>query len=288
MELKGIAKLREKLPDYPGRKLALLPLRGLFSAIIGYTFIILLDVVPRIFPDISYLVMIEPYMPFLGSIFIGALALWLIGRVWSQREKLKEKYGDLAYQHIIPTGLAGVFLVPPLVFQGFTSVRSLPPGPPVNELTILWSQSLLPFFGIGLEIDIIIRLVLSGIFIIIGALLVRSAMFTFGIDYMTVVYLYFPEESEVQENEIYSVIRHPAYLSGVLFALGALFFRFSVYSIVMFFIVYLVFRIHIRREEKELIERFGTSYSDYMNKVPAMFVSPRNYGKFFRFLRGKQ
>jgi protein-S-isoprenylcysteine O-methyltransferase Ste14 len=209
----------------------------------------------------------------------------MIGRVWSQRESLKEKYGPLAYQHIIPTGVVGVFLVPSIVFHAFTSIRSLPPIPPVNELTILWSQSLLPLIGIPTGIDILLRVFFCAVLVVLGALVERSAIQTFGLDYMTVVYLYFPEESEVQNHEIYSVLRHPAYFGGILFGLAALAFRFSVYSIFIFVIVYLVFRIQIRREEKELVERFGESYSDYIRAVPALHVRPGQIGTFVKFLR---
>jgi protein-S-isoprenylcysteine O-methyltransferase Ste14 len=197
----------------------------------------------------------------------------------------KAEFGDLAYQKMIKTGVAGVFLIPAVIFHAFTSVRSLPPGPPANDITTLWSQSLLPMIGVPSEIDIIIRLILFGLFLVIGLLLVRSSISTFGLDYMVVVYLYFPEESEIQENEIYSVVRHPAYLAGVILGIAALFLRFSVYSIVFCLIVYILFKLHLRTEEAELVERFGDGFIEYMEKVPAFFVSPRNYGKFFRFLR---
>ena len=119
----------------------------------------------------------------------------------------------------------------------------------------------------------------------LAMLLVRSAIETFGIDYMVVLYLYFPEESEIQEHEIYSVLRHPTYLGAFLFGLAALFFRFSVYSIIICIVLYLVFRIHIVREERELVDRFGDGYRAYKEKVPAFLVRPRNLGVFFRFLR---
>lgn len=287
LHLKGIDKLREKLPAYPGNRIAILPLRGLFAAIVGYLFLIVLDIIPRLFGDIVFLAATEPYLPIIGSIFIAGLALWLIGKLWNKREAMKEKYGDLAYQRIIMNGVTGVFLVPPIVFHAFTSIRSLPPVPPINELTILWSQSMLPFVGVPVDIDVLLRMAISFAFIIIGALTVRSAVLTFGLDYMTVVYLYFPEESEVQENEIYSVVRHPAYLGGVLLGLAGFLFRFSFYSMIFFIIIYLVFRLQIRREEIELRNRFGESYTEYMKKVPALLVKPSKIGAFFRFLSGR-
>lgn len=286
MQLKGIDQLREKLPNYPGKRIVIIPLKGLVGAVVAYMFLIVLDLLPRLFSEVTGLVMIEPFLPIIGSVFIGWLSYWLIGRVWDHREKLKAEYGKLAYQQIIPTGAVGVALIPPLVFHAFTSIRSLPPVPPANELTVLWSQSLLPLIGIPSEIDIALRVLFAGALILLGILVVRSAINTFGVDYMTVVYLYFPEESEMQNHQIYSVLRHPTYFGAILFGLAALAFRFSVYSISIFAIVYLLFRMHIRREEKELVERFGESYSDYMKAVPALHVRPRQVRTFFKFLRG--
>lgn len=285
--IKGIDKLHEKLPAYPGKRLAILPLKGILSVIFGYAFLIIMSVISRLYSEIAILVFIEPYLPIIGGIFVAWLALWLIWGLWNKRDKMREIHGDLAYQKMIPRGVYGVFLIPPLVFMAFTSVRSLPPGPPVNDLTIQWSQSLLPMIGISSGMDIWIRLVLSGVFLILGILTVRSAVLTFGLDYMTVLYLYFPEESEIQNLEIYSVVRHPAYLAGVLLGIAGLLFRFSIYSILLGLIAILVFRLQIWKEEKELVERFGDGYNEYRKQVPALLIRPSKLGAFFRFLRMK-
>jgi protein-S-isoprenylcysteine O-methyltransferase Ste14 len=185
---------------------------------------------------------------------------------------------------MIPRGVAGVFLVPSLVFHAFTSVRSLPPGPPVNEWTILLSQSILGLAGVVKEIDVGFRLITSGLLLILGVLTVRSAVMTFGVDYMMVMYLYFPEESEVQSHEIYSVIRHPAYFAVALFGAAGLIFRLSVYSILIFVVLYALLRLHIKREEGELIDRFGSSYVEYRQKVPGLHVRMKNVSTYLRFL----
>ncbi len=278
-------KLYEKLPAYPGRRLAILPLQAVFLAVLAFAFILILDIVPRVFGDIVILVVIEPLLPIVGSLVIAAIAIWLISRVWNKREEMKEKFGDLAYQKMFPGGLIGVGLVPALVFHAFTSIRSLPPGPPVNDLTTQLSRSLLPLMGVPLEIDIWLRLILSAVFFLFGLATMRSSILAFGMDYMAVVYLYFPEESEVQDHAIYSVIRHPAYLSASLMAAGGLFFRFSVYSILLALIVYLLLRNQISREEKELIERFGDGYRNYRMRVPALLVRPNKFREYLRFLR---
>ncbi|MHA1951272.1 MAG: methyltransferase family protein [Candidatus Thorarchaeota archaeon] len=285
LKVKGIDKLREKLPAYPGKKIALLPLRGLLGSVIAYVFIIILSITPRVLSEITLLSVFEPYLPLLGGILVAIVGLRLVWSLWNQRDEMKELHGDLAYQKMIRRGVVGIFLVVTLVFQAFTSFRSLPPGPPVNDLTIQWSRSLLPLFGIAPEVDLWFRMIVSGILIILAALTVRSAVNTFGMDYMTVVYLYFPEESEVQQHEIYSVIRHPAYLAGVILGIAGLFFRFSVYSILMCLLVYVVFRLQIWREERELIERFGEGYIEYRKEVPALFIRPSKIKSYLKFLR---
>jgi len=285
LQLKGIDKLREKLPAYPGKRIAILPLTAIVGGLLAYIFLIILDVIPRVLSDIEFLRVIEPFIPLLGSIFIAALALSLIWSLWNKKDKMRELHGELAYQKMILRGVTGVFLIPSLVFHAATSIRSLPPIPPVNDLTIQWSRSLLPFLGISPEIELWFRIILTGILSLLGVLTVRSAILTFGFDYMTVVYLYFPEESEIQEHEIYSIIRHPTYLGGILLGTAGLFFRFSVYSILISLIVFLVFRLQIWKEEKELVERFGDGFIEYRKKVPALLVRPGKIKAFFRFLK---
>ena len=284
MKLKGMEKLREKLPAYPGRRIYLLPLKGIAVGILAYIFLIVLDILPRMFSDIVLLGIIEPALPLLGSLLIVTIALWLLGTLWSRRNFMKSQYGNLSYQMMISRGAMGVALIPPVTLHAATSIRSLPPVPPVNDLTIQFSKSLLPILGVTPGLDIGIRLVLSGIIFLIGLLVVRSSILTFGIDYMTVVYLYFPEESEVQDHEIYSVVRHPVYMGGVLLGAAGMIFRFSIYSILLFVIVYLIFRVQIKREEHELIERFGNGYREYREKVPALHVQPTDFKSFLKFL----
>jgi protein-S-isoprenylcysteine O-methyltransferase Ste14 len=291
MKLKGMDNLRAKLPGYPGRKIFLLPLRGLVAAIIAYSFLILMDFLPRLLPECPLLGILEPFLPVLGSLIVGGIAIRLIALVWIRRESMKAELGDLAYQKMIPKGAMGVAMIPVLILHGFTSVRSIPiwaPVTPVNGLTIQFSQSLLPLVGITGMLDIWLRLLSGGFFLLVGMIVVRRAIQTFGIDYMTVLYLYFPEESEVKEHDIYSIVRHPTYMAGVIMAGAGMFFRCSVYSIMFFFIVYLVFKIHIRREEEELIERFGEGYQEYRERTPGLYVRPKDIPSLIRFLRVKE
>ncbi len=284
--MRGLEKLREKLPKYKGRRIALIPILFIVSVTVGVCIQILFDVASRMLPTIPLMFDLEPVLPILGSCVVSAMGLILISGLWRNKKALKERLGNLAYQRVIPRGVVGVTFVFALAIHSYVSVRSVSPVAPVNPLTIELSRSVLSMFGVTTEIDIVVR-VMVGVFIfLLGFASAMRALLDFGLDYMLVLYLYFPEESEVQTHKIYSVIRHPAYFALILVGLGAFFLRLSVYSLAFFLIVYVTLRIHIRVEEKELVERFGEGYLDYMSKVPGLYVRPRDIGSYLRYLRG--
>ena len=102
---------------------------------------------------------------------------------------------------------------------------------------------------------------------------------------MGLVYVYYPEESKIVNHQIYSVLRHPTYHGLVLILVGSFFLRFSVYSIIYFFMFLIGIKIHLRFvEEKELIQRFGKDYQEYRKNVPALFFRPKDLKKYLRFL----
>ncbi|MFX1441757.1 MAG: hypothetical protein ACFFFD_16070, partial [Promethearchaeota archaeon] len=191
MHLKGMEKVREKLPGYSGKRLALLPLLALGTALLTLAFLISLDILPRLLVQLPFLALLEPLLPICGMTLCLAIALRLIWGVWWKRSELKAEFGELAYQRIIPRGISGIGMVFGSVFHAFMSVRSLPLGPPMNEITVLFSQSLLHLVGIPVEIDIPLRVILAGFFLLLALMTVQRAFLTFGVDYMIVIYLYF-------------------------------------------------------------------------------------------------
>jgi len=70
---------------------------------------------------------------------------------------------------------------------------------------------------------------------------------------------------------VYSIVRHPQYLGGLLAHVGISFLLSASYSLLstplMAALVYLI----SRKEEKELIKEFGKEYEDYRKKVPMLF-----------------
>ncbi len=72
---------------------------------------------------------------------------------------------------------------------------------------------------------------------------------------------------------IYSIVRHPQYVTFILFALsGMLLFQHWIVILLGIPIIPLMY-IDLLRADKQLIEKFGNDYKKYMKKVPrANFV----------------
>jgi protein-S-isoprenylcysteine O-methyltransferase Ste14 len=290
MQIKGVDKLLEKLPGYTGRRLVLIPLIVFLSLLSGLFLMVLLDVLPRMLPDVDILRVLEPILPFVGTILCVTIGILLIYNVWHKREKFIKESKETAYQRGLKYGLVGIPLATSTIIHTLLPIETLLSVSPVNGLTVTLSTPLTSLFLNGTAflqnwptIDLVLRTVCVVTFALLGFLTVFRAIQTFGLDYMAVLYLYYPKESELQEHEIYSVLRHPTYSGVVLIFLGAVFARFSVYSL-LFFIIFLVGLLcHIRLvEERELIERFGESYKEYQKRVQALIV--RNVINSFKIL----
>lgn len=285
MHLKGMDKWKVKIPNYLGWRAVGLGLLLLLAFVTSLTLMVLTDSVARIFPHIPFLVLIEPILPILGVLLCELIAFRLIWGVWHNRERYVAKLGDLAYQKAIPRGFFGVSWIMAICIHIYVPIDTLPAGTPVNPITALLSQSIPIFLGMPVVFDLTIRIIGSFIFIIIGLLTIRSALLTFGIDYMALVYLYYPAGSEIQQHEIYSVIRHPTYFGLLSIAMGGMWLRFSAYSLVLFLMFLFGLMAHIYLvEEKELRERFGESFIEYQKRVPALCIRIRDLPVYLRFL----
>ncbi len=65
---------------------------------------------------------------------------------------------------------------------------------------------------------------------------------------------------------LYSRVRHPQYTGFILVLIGFLIQWPTIITLIMFpFLVYMYYRL-ARREEKEMIERFGDEYQEYMKR----------------------
>lgn len=289
MKLKGLDKFLEKIPKFSGKKIVFLPLYLLSVLIVSLLIQLLFDILPTILVIDGILGFLIPWFPVFGVLMMGIIAIFLIFQMWYHRDRLKSKYGQLSYQKIFLAGFGGVVIIFSVVIHNYIAFYTWNIG--------FWSQfpySLLTtplssyFSPMALFFEYL-RLI-CGLFLgILGIIMSIRALFTFGFDYMTVIYLYFPEESELQDHKIYSVLRHPTYAGAIIICLGGAVIQFTLYSIILFFILYFGMFIHVHFiEEKELINRFGDSYKEYRKNVPAFFVRPKNWGQYFKFIIGKE
>ena len=76
---------------------------------------------------------------------------------------------------------------------------------------------------------------------------------------------------KIVSTKIYSLIRHPQYLAGILAHIGISFLLSSLLSLIFTPLVILLNFLVAWKEENELIKEFGDTYKNYKKRVP-MFV----------------
>jgi len=283
--MKGTENLRRKLPDYQGRKIFEFVVLAFLVLLISLLFQIFLDSIPRIFRSIEILQVIAPLTPIIGTLIVTSIGFLVVRRFWRIRDKYLIKYGELAYQKAFKLVVLGIPLLFSVIIHGFFPTDFIIPYG--IEDTISWILGI-PIYELLLNFPfyiLYIRLFLSIFLVGLGLVVVNRALAFFGIDYMALVYIFYPEESRLQNHEIYSILRHPTYHALLLLSIGSIFFRFSIYSIIYFLIFLIGINIHIKYvEEKELILRFGEQYEKYKEDVPAFFIKFKDLKRYFSTL----
>jgi protein-S-isoprenylcysteine O-methyltransferase Ste14 len=277
-----------KIPDYRGRRGYCIILVVMLSFILPLSLMILLDLSPRLFPSTPLLTALEPIIPIFSTILFEIIGILLIRRIWSKRNKfLKENY-EKAYQKALKYIIIGIPMFIASMLHGLIPIYLIPPLPTVGSVTWFMANPFTTIFNIqfvGLDY---IRLVIGFIVFFLGIGTVLRSLFTFGFDYMSIMYIYYPKESEITHHAIYSILRHPTYHGLVLISLSSVIFRFSLYSLIICLLFILGMNIHVKwTEEPELIERFGTSYKEYMKTTNALFYPLKDLKKYLLFLSGK-
>jgi len=280
--MKGIDEFRNKLPDYQGKKIRLFAGIAFVVFVSSLMFQLFLDSLPRIFRRIDVLQIIAPLTPIIGPLIIISIGFLLVRKFWRIRVKYLSNYGINAYQKAFKFVVVGIPMLFSVVVHSFFPTDLIAPYRIDDTLSRYLGISIsglilgFPFY------NLYIRLVLSIMLVGLGLFVVNRALKFFGIDYMALVYIFYPEESTLQNHEIYSILRHPTYHCLLLISIGSIFFRFSIYSVIYFLILLVGLNIHIKCvEEKELIDRFGEEYEKYMETVPAFFVKLKDLKRYF-------
>jgi protein-S-isoprenylcysteine O-methyltransferase Ste14 len=198
-----------------------------------------------------------------GEFVVMALGFLILSRFYSQKKRFQEKYGEQAYRNAFAR-----FNIPGLgiVFASIAHLGYMP-GP---EIPHLWWRTVLITLGYCL--------------IMLGAVLwVRSVSY-FGVDNLTMLYVYFPEESRFVDSGIYRILRHPIYAAALYFGIGLALGHANWYSLLVAAVLPIFLTGWIRLvEEKELIERFP-DYLQNRKQVPAFWVRLRDIPRFYRFV----
>ncbi|MFX0051486.1 MAG: methyltransferase family protein, partial [Candidatus Hermodarchaeota archaeon] len=234
------------------------------------------------------LVPLEPILPVFGVLICEIIGFQLVFQVWKKRKLYLKENKETAYQRAVKFGLSGVCFIFAVVLHIFIPVNLLHPRDPVNPLTKSLSTSLFKYVPLIMDYDGPIRFCLFICFSIIGLLGLVRAFLTFGLDYMAWVYLYYPDESELQKYKIYSIIRHPTYSSVIILSISGVFLHFTMYSFIFLLLIvggliYLIQNV----EETELIERFSETYVEYMKSVPRFIPNLNKIREYFKYLLGK-
>jgi protein-S-isoprenylcysteine O-methyltransferase Ste14 len=280
--LKGLYEFRQKIPALAGKKIVILPIYVVLMSTVALFIYLTFDFLPAVSNSSVVIAAFFPLFVILLVISIGFVLVW---QMWFWRDRLKEKYGATSYQRIFLVGFGGIAWVLTAAINQYIPYYLYAPTFWTDSPLNLLATPMEAFLGIVAPAILIIRFVIAVVLLLTGLLMIVRAILVFGIDYMVVLYLYFPEDSKIQKNEIYSVLRHPTYAGALLIALGGTLFVFTGFSFIFYLVFVGAFCVHIRFvEEHELIKRFGNSYIDYRKKVPAFFVSPTNLWPFLRFL----
>ncbi|MFX1600253.1 MAG: methyltransferase family protein [Promethearchaeota archaeon] len=283
--MRGLEKLKEKLPNYQGKRIFKLLIIFAIMFVSSILFQLIIDSLPRVFINVAALQIIAPFTPIFGSIIVLFIGFMLIWAFWRSRDKYLSKYGELAYQKAIKFGVFGLPMVISVIIHSFFPTDLIVQYQDTHNISWYLGTPITDIFFNSSIVFFSIRLVIWIIFIGLGMAVVWKALKIFGIDYMGLVYVYYPKESTLQDHEIYSILRHPTYHTIMLFNIGSIFLRFSIYSVIYFCIFMIGINLHLKLvEEKELIQRFGEQYIKYKKNVPAFFVRFRDLKRYLSII----
>lgn len=250
MQLKGFDHLAQHVPELNstgGRMKIAASFLGMFGLTTLY--FILTDNIPTWTLD--------------SQIVVMALGFLMLSRFFTQKKKNMEKYGDAAYRHAF-----GRFNIPglALIFAAIAHTAYMN-GPKFTQPAILNVFTWLGWFNV-----------------VIGATLWIRSVATFGVDNLTMLYVYFPAESRMVNSSIYKTLRHPIYGAAIYLCFGLALLNAGIYPLTFILFLPLGFFGWVRLvEEKELLERIP-EYAEYRKHVPAFFPYPNHILDFFKFL----
>lgn len=120
-----------------------------------------------------------------------------------------------------------------------------------------------------------IEMLLGGAFIILGLLLLLQGW--------RMLYRA-SQEGRLADDELYGLVRHPQYTGIMLAVFGQIIHWPTIITLVLFPVIVLVYTRLALQEEKEMLDRFGAAYQDYLQRVPRFFPRRADWGRFLRVI----
>jgi protein-S-isoprenylcysteine O-methyltransferase Ste14 len=112
-------------------------------------------------------------------------------------------------------------------------------------------------------IPLAIRLILAGLcFLIAGYLFVASHK---------IIFEEHRDPPQVIDTGVFSLVRHPLYLSALLIYAGFFFTTLSLFSLLLLICIFIFYDYIARFEEKKLQEAHGEAYASYKKKTTKWF-----------------
>ncbi len=228
-------------------------------------FLALVTVIIEVGIVVSFFRMIDGR--FVASTLISqAIVMWLglalISSMILRRANLKTRWGERAFSVAFRW----------LAIPGLTLV-----GVGVAHFAWIEGGRIVPH---EVALILVVYLFATGIVLWVRALLV------FGIDNLSLMYVYYPAESRLVDSKIYSMLRHPIYSAVLRIIFALVLWNGSAFALFAGAMAPLTMLAWVRLvEERELIERFGDGYRAYRACVPAFFnFDPPSWLVLWRFL----
>jgi protein-S-isoprenylcysteine O-methyltransferase Ste14 len=136
------------------------------------------------------------------------------------------------------------------------------PQPRFNFPVIQNLSALISFAGFSISL---LNLLISLPFLFLGAYLG-----IFGVKQTTMKVAEIHRTEKIVTDGVYSKVRHPQYLGGLLAHFGVSVVLSSLFSLLVTPLIILLIYIVSKKEEKELIREFGESYKNYKKNVPML------------------
>ena len=187
--------------------------------------------------------------PFLLHILFWGLWFCWQGHFFNQnrkryiREPAEIAYRKAFYRDILPGAAIGVSQ---MIYPGWYG---------------LWSAQSVYLSLPGLMIGTIL---MTG-----GILMVYSGIRIIGFDGAGFLYEYLENKYKMMQHNIYSIIRHPLFLGGVISSVGFALMIDNPDSIMMSAINVCTLPIYVYLEDRRLVQVFGATYEEYRQQVGA-------------------